>query len=325
MKPHRIEKVSIVIPVYNEEGNIPNLYKELVDVLYTTKKEYEVIYVDDCSNDASLEILESLFANDIRVQVISLLGNQGQTIALSAGLKHAVGDVVIAMDGDGQHDPKYIPEFIKAIEEGNDLASSWKEEDQRDSNFLALLSRIFHKLVSSFTGAKMKYFGSTMKAYRRELVRNLDLSGDLHRFAGALVYYKGIRIKEIPIRIRKRLKGESAYGFGKIFRVALDLLLIKFLTKYAKAPFRLFGTISFLGIIVGLFGIGLVTYYKYVLGLPSQQNTGLLIVSAIGIIVSVQLLVFGFLAELISRIYHTSDQKGLYAVRTHLRHQDICE
>ncbi len=320
MKPYLIQKISIVIPVYNEAENILPLFRELTHVLQSTSKEYEIIYVDDCSADNSLEVLEELFQKDARVQVVSLLGNQGQTVAVSAGFKHAQGDVIIAMDGDGQHDPAYLPEFMRAIEEGYDLASSWKAEDSRGSHSVSLLSRVFHKLVSSSTGVKMKYFGSTMKAYRRELLKSLDLSGDLHRFAGVLVYYKGIKIKEIPIKIRKRVRGKSAYGIGKIFRVLLDLVLIKFLTKYSKAPFRVFGGISFIGIIVGTCGIGLVTYYKYVLGLPSQQNTGLLVVSAVVIIISFQLLIFGFMAELLSRVYYASDQRGFYTVRTHLKH-----
>lgn len=321
MKPYTIQKVSIVIPVYNEAENIVPLYTELSSVLGGTRKDYEIIYVDDCSSDASLEVLAELFEKDSHVQVVSLLGNQGQTVALSAGLKQAEGDVVIAMDGDGQHDPAYLPEFIGAIEEGNDLVSSWKLQDERGSRLVAVLSKTFHRIVSGFTGVRMKYFGSTMKAYRRELLHSLDLAGDLHRFAGVLVYYKGIKVKEIPIKIRKRVRGVSAYNIvGKIFRVLLDLLLIKFLTKYAKAPFRVFGTISLIGLILGTSGIALVTYQKYVLGFPSYQNTGLLIVSAVGIIVSIQLLVFGFIAELISRVYYASAQRGLYTIRTHLKH-----
>lgn len=321
MKPYVIKKISIVLPIYNEAENIVPLYRELTDVLGASLKEYEIIYVDDCSTDTSLEVLENLFTEDTHVQVVSLLGNQGQTIALSAGLKQAMGDVIIAMDGDGQHNPVYLPEFIQAIEEGNDLASSWKLQDERGNFLVAALSKLFHKIVSLFTGVKMKYFGSTMKAYRRELLHSLDLAGDLHRFAGVLVYYKGMQVKEIPIKIRKRVRGVSAYNIvGKIFRVVLDLLLIKFLTKYAKAPFRVFGIISFVGLALGLFGIALVTYQKYVLGFPSYQNTGLLIVSAVGIIVSIQLLVFGFIAELISRVYYASEQRGLYTIRTHLRH-----
>lgn len=320
MKPYIIQKISVVVPIHNEEENIVPLYLELTKVLRATLTDYEIIYVDDCSYDNSLATLDDLFTRDPRIQVVSLLGNQGQTIALSAGFKQAGGDVIIAMDGDGQHDPAYLKEFIKAIEEGHDLASSWKLQDERGSILFALLSKLFHKMVSMSTGVKMKYFGSTMKAYRRELLHSLDLSGDLHRFAGVLVYYEGIKVKEIPIKIRKRIRGSSAYGVSKIFRVILDLLLIKFLTKYAKAPFRVFGSISLIGLVLGVSGVVLVMYQKYVLGFPSYQNTGLLIVSAVGIIVSIQLLVFGFIAELISRVYYASDKRGLYTIKTHLRH-----
>lgn len=321
MKPNAVKKISVVIPIYNEAGNIMPLYEELVSVLSSSRKEYEIIYIDDCSSDASLEILGTLFQKDTHVEVISLLGNHGQTIALSAGFKRVSGDVVIAMDGDGQHDPSYVPQFIQAIEEGYDLASSWKSHDERGNMLHGVLSKVFHKIVGTVTGVKMNYFGSTMKAYRAALLQNLDLSGDLHRFAGALVYYKGIKVKEIPIVIRKREKGTTNYGIRKVFRVVLDLLLIKFLMTYSKAPFLIFGTVGLAGIVFGFIGIGIITYEKYIIGIPSYQNTGLLVVSAIGVIVGIQLLISGFVAELISRVYYASDRKGLYSIKIHLQHR----
>ena len=246
-------KISVVIPIYNEEGNIEQLYQELKQVL--GDDEYEIIYIDDCSRDKSLSILRKLFEGDTHVQVITLLGNHGQTAALNAGFHKAKGDVIVAMDGDGQHDPKYIPEFISAIEEGYDVASSWKQEDESSSKIKFALSNIAHKIIGGVAGAKMKYFGATMKAYRWEILQNLDLSGELHRFAGALIYYRGIKIKEIPIIIRARKRGKANYGLKKVIKVALDLLLIKFLVKYSKTPFRIFGSLGVLLIIIGLIGL----------------------------------------------------------------------
>ena len=234
---HNINKISVVIPIYNEELNITLLYDEIVVVLSKINKQYEIIFVDDCSSDNSLGILMEIFNKKPNIQVISLLGNQGQTSALNAGFKKATGDIIVAMDGDGQHNPKYIPEFIQAIEKGYDMASSWKQKRYSKKFYLFFFSNIAHKIIGKVIGIKMRYFGATMKAYNKNLLHNLELSGDLHRFAGALVYYEGIKIKEIPINIRPRKNGPSKYKVSKILKVVLDLILIRFLIKHAKTRF----------------------------------------------------------------------------------------
>jgi len=317
---NNIKKISVVIPVYNEQDNIKNLYGELSAVLSVIGKEYEVIFVDDSSADSSLEILKDLFKSDPRVQVVSLLGNQGQTMALKAGFKMASGDVVVAMDGDGQHDPKYIPEFVAAIEEGFDIASGWKQKDKSRGTASAMVSGIAHKIISRVAGVRMNYFGATMKAYRQELLKKLDLSGDLHRFMGALVYFKGIKVKEIPIEIRQRKGGRSNYTLKKILRVGLDLILIRFLTKYSKTPFRIFGTIGLLCGFFGLVGIGYIEILKYIFGQSAAANVAGLVISAIAFIIGIQFVFFGLMAEMISRIYYTSNNKEFFNVRENLKH-----
>lgn len=317
---NNIKKISVVVPVYNEQDNIESLYGELSAVLPSVGKEYEIIFVDDSSADYSLEILKGLFEKDHRVQVVSLLGNQGQTMALKAGFKMAEGDVVVAMDGDGQHDPKYIPDFIAAIEEGYDIASGWKQKDKSRNATGSLVSGVAHKIISGVAGVRMNYFGATMKAYRQELLKKLDLSGDLHRFMGALIYFKGIKVKEIPIEIRARKGGSSNYTAKKALRVGLDIILIRFLTKYSKTPFRIFGTIGLLSGFLGLAGVGYIETLKYVFGQSAASNVAGLVISAIAFIIGIQFVFFGLMAEMISRIYYTSNNRDFFSVREHLKH-----
>ncbi len=315
-----IKKISIIIPVYNEEANIIPLYNELKDILGRINKEYEIIYIDDHSQDNSKKILKNLFIKDRNIQLISLLGNHGQSLALSAGFKSGSGDVIIAMDGDGQHDPKYIPAFVRAIEDGYDLVGGWKIINSGQGKMISLFSKVAHFAIAKLSGSNLKYSGATMKAYRRDIVEQLELSGDLHRFMGALIYFKGIKIKEIPIEIRAREGGKSNYSLIKIFKVMLDLILLKFLTKYSKNPFRLFGFLSSLLLLAGFAGIFYVFYVKLAYGISTASNVSALIVSSILIMGGIQLLLFGLLAELISRIYHKSNHNVLFIKKEHLKH-----
>ncbi len=318
--PNQIQKVSVVIPIYNEEKNIKPLYQELKRTLGRLDQNYEIIYVNDCSTDHSLKILKSLWSQDKHLKIISLLGNQGQTAALSAGFKSAQGEAVIAMDGDGQHDPRYIPKFVAAISAGFDVVDGWKDRDEGRSRFKFFLSRQAHKIIAKITGVKMKYFGATMKGYHKNILKNLDLSGELHRFAGALIYYKGIKIKEIPIKIRVRTSGKSHYKLTKILKVALDLILIRFLIKYSKTPFRVFGLFGVLLNLLGFIGIAGVFIAKYGFGASTARNVSVLVISAIFCIIGVQFIFFGLIAELISRLYYTSGRKQFYNIKEEMTH-----
>ena len=315
-----IHKISVVLPVYNEEEAIESLYDELKAVLNELHKDYEIIFVDDCSQDNSLNILNKIFKKDNNVQVISLLGNHGQTLALSAGFKNASGDIIIAMDGDGQHNPKYIPEFLAGIEEGYDLVSGWKKEDKTRGFLSRLSSKIAHKIIAKLSGSSLKYSGATMKAYRKEILKKLELTGDLHRFAGALVEFKGIKIKEIPIEIRKRKSGKSNYTASKTLQVMLDLILLRFLVKYSKKPFRFFGFLGFLMTLMGFLGLAFVFIEKWFFNISTAGNSSILIMSAIFLIAGIQFIFFGLIAELISRIYYTSNNRDYFIKRYYLKH-----
>jgi len=320
MKPNVAKKVSIVLPVYNEEGNVESLYKELRETMRKQDKDYEIIFVDDCSYDNTFEMLQKIFKKDEHVQVISLMGNQGKAVALNSGLKHVTGDIIVIMDGDGQHNPEDIPRFIKAIDKGFDVASGWKQEDPGRSKFKSRLHGSINKALGKIMGVKMKYFGVAMKAYKKGVAERLELTGDLHRFAGALIYYEGINIKEIPISIRPRKEGVSKYRFGKIVgKVFLDVILVKFLTKYSKTPFRIFGPIGFFFGTLGTIGIAYVAITKYLLGISAFYNISILILSAIGITIGIQFIFFGLIAEMISRIYYTSNNKQFYTLKEHLK------
>ncbi|KKT79460.1 MAG: Undecaprenyl-phosphate 4-deoxy-4-formamido-L-arabinose transferase [Parcubacteria group bacterium GW2011_GWF2_44_8b] len=316
-----LKKVSIVIPMHNEEGNAMALYGELKEAMAKENRDYEIIFVDDYSYDNTFKILEDIFKKDKHVQVISLMGNQGKAVALNAGLKHVSGDIVLIMDGDGQHNPAYIPEFISAIQEGYDVASGWKKEDKGRSKFKSILHNNINRIIGKIMGVKMKYFGVAMKAYRKELIQRLELSGDLHRFAGVMVYYKGINIKEIPIKIRARENGSSKYSFGKIVgKVFLDIVLVKFLTKYSRTPFKIFGPIGFILGILGILGVGYIAINKYFFGISAFYDISILLLSAVAIIIGIQFIFFGLIAELISRIYYNPDNKATVLIKTSLKH-----
>lgn len=322
MQKEGANKISILIPVYNEDGNIVSLYEELTAVMSKLAKDYEIVFVDDCSHDDTFKILAGIFKKDSHVQVISLLGNHGKATALNAGLKYVSGDIVIIMDGDGQHNPEYIPQFISSIEEEDyDLASGWKQTDEGRNGFKSFLHDGINKMIGKIMGVRMRYFGVAMKAYKKNLIQRLELSGDLHRFAGTLVYYKGIRIKEIPMNIRVREKGVSKYSFRKIAgKVFLDIFLIKFLTKYSKAPFRIFGPIGFVFLALGLLGIGYVAVNKYFFGISAFYDVSILIISAIGVTIGIQFIFFGLMSEMIARIYYSSGNKQFYTLKEHLEH-----
>lgn len=234
------EFVSIVIPIYNEAQNLQELCKDIWDVMGSVNHDYEIILVNDGSDDHSWQIINELCNTHDQIRGIDLAGNYGQTLALRAGVKYAKGTMIIAMDGDMQHDPKYLPAFIKYIEEGYEMAGGAKSK--RPENFLKkVMANFAHWIIRKISGVKMKYFGATFKAYRSYLLKNYTLLGDSHRFLGALLARKGVKYIEFPIDINKRKSGKSNYRIKKVFLVILDLIFLKFIISYMNKPFRLFG------------------------------------------------------------------------------------
>src|SRR5580700_5529539 len=243
--------LSIVVPIHNEEHSILPLYDRLTAVLVGIRRPYEIIFIDDASTDRSHELLGHLVATDPRLKVVRLRRNFGQTAALSAGFHEARGKIIIAMDGDLQHAPEDIPALISKIDEGYDIASGWRKERIDNPITRKIPSRVANWLMSKASGVDLRDFGTTFKAYRAEVLKDVHLYGDLHRFIPALASFYGARVAEVPIQNTLRVSGNSHYGLSRTFRVLFDILTIRFLLKYFTRPMHFFGVIGLAGTVSG--------------------------------------------------------------------------
>src|ERR1700694_1284967 len=244
--------LSVVIPIHNEEPSILPLYDRLTAVLETVQKPYEIIAVDDASTDRSFDLLANLVETDPRLKVIRLRRNFGQTAALSAGFDEAQGSVIVSLDGDLQHDPEDIPALLAKIDEGYDIASGWRKERLDNALTRKIPSRVANWLMAKASGVELRDFGTTFKAYRAEVLKDIHLYGELHRFIPALASFYGARVAEVPISNTPRTTGDSHYGLGRTFRVLFDILTIRFLLKYFTRPMHFFGAIGLIGTLSGM-------------------------------------------------------------------------
>src|ERR1700682_6131817 len=243
--------LSIVIPIHNEEPSILPLYDRLTAVLESQQKQYEIIFVDDASTDRSFDLLANLVEIDARLKVVRLRRNFGQTAALSAGFDEAQGSIIISLDGDSQHAPEDIPALLAKIDEGYDIASGWRKDRVDNPITRRIPSRIANWMMARASGINLRDFGTTFKAYRAEVIKEINLYGELHRFIPALASFYGARIAEVPIRNVNRAHGDSHYGIGRTFNVLFDILTIKFLLNYFTRPMHFFGRIGLLGVTLG--------------------------------------------------------------------------
>lgn len=305
--------LSIVIPIYNEEENIQILHEKLKEVLDSLEKEYEILFVDDGSTDRTLSILEEIQAKDKHVVVLSLRRNFGQTAAFAAGFDFARGDVIVTMDGDLQNDPADIPKLLELIKD-NDLVSGWRKK-RKDPFFTRRLPSIAANwLISKVTGVKLHDYGCSLKAYRRDVIKNLKLYGEMHRFIPAVASWYGVRIAEVETVHYPRLRGKSKYGISRTVKVVLDLITVKFLQSFSTKPIQFFGPI---GILSGLFGF-LISLYLAIDKLFFGRDIGgrpLLLLGALLIIVGIQLIGMGLLGEMLVRVYHESQRKPIYVIK----------
>jgi glycosyltransferase involved in cell wall biosynthesis len=314
-------KYSIVVPFHNEEENVTVLYARLKQVMEQVGESFELVLVDDGSNDRTYKLLEEIVAVDSRVLVVKLRRNFGQTSALAAGFDHASGEFILAMDGDLQHDPNEIPNFLEKLEEGYDVVSGWRKE--RIDNFIMrrIPSRCANWLMAKLSGVDIHDFGTTFKAYRHEVIQNIPLYGEMHRFIPALAAWYGASICEIPIKNVNRERGKSHYGIGRTFRVFFDLLTIRFLIKYMSRPLHFFGGFGALGILAGSF-ISAVLLGMKVMN-PHQnmmdQHGPLFVIAGVMILAGIQLLAIGLLGELAVRHYHTSQHPAPYTIERIVR------
>src|SRR2546425_4940415 len=258
--------LSIVIPIHNEEPSLLPLYDRLTSVLESLQKPYEILFVDDASTDRSFELLANLVETDERLKVIRLRRNFGQTAALSAGFHEASGEVIIAMDGDLQHAPEDIPALLRKIDEGYDIASGWRKERLDNAFTRKIPSRIANWLMAKTSGVNLRDFGTTFKAYRAEVLKDVHLYGELHRFIPALASFYGARVAEVPISNTPRATGDSHYGLGRTFRVLFDILTIKFLLKYFTRPMHFFGALGMAGTSLGFLMLAYCAGDKFING-----------------------------------------------------------
>ncbi len=245
------KELSVIIPLFNEEKNLSSLYRELKSALKSFSKSYEIIFVDDGSKDNSWSVLERLHAQDKDIKGIQFRKNSGKAAALSVGFKHAKGKVIVTMDADLQDDPGEIPKFVKKLNEGYDLVSGWRFKRQ-DPLSKTLPSKVFNYLTSMLTGIRIHDFNCGFKAYREEVVKDIELYGDLHRYIPVLAHWRGYKIGEIKVRHHLRTQGKSKYGVERFFRGLLDLITVVFLTRYMRRPLHLFGSLGLMLFLIGL-------------------------------------------------------------------------
>lgn len=307
--------ISVVIPIHNEEPAILPLYDRLTAVLRQIGRPYEILFIDDSSTDRSFELLANLVETDGRLKVIRLRRNFGQTAALAAGFDEAEGQVIIALDGDLQHDPEDIPALLGKIDEGFDIASGWRK--QRIDNALTrrLPSRVANWLMARISGVGLRDFGTTFKAYRAEILKDVNLYGELHRFIPALASFYGARVAEVPIRNAPRLRGDSHYGLGRTLNVLFDLLTVKFLLSYFTRPMYFFGKLGIAGTAVGGLILGYLFVYKVTGHEIAVQHGPLMVAGALLLLAGLMMFSTGLLGEVLMRTYFESQGRRIYAIR----------
>jgi len=308
-------QVSVVVPVLNEQDNIGALCEQITQAL-ADKYDYEIIFVDDGSTDDSFAILSRLQESDSKVRVIRFRKNFGQTAALSAGFDHAQGNTIVALDADLQNDPADIPKMIDKLEEGFDVVSGWRRKRHDKAITRLVPSKIANWLIAGITGVKLHDFGCTLKAYRREVIAETKLYGEMHRFIPALASWSGARICEVVVNHRPRTAGAAKYGLGRTFKVVLDLITVKFLGSFSTKPIYIFGG---LGVLCGAGSVicGLaVLYQKFISEQHLAMNRNpLLVLAAMLVTATIQFILMGLLAELLVRTYHESQNRPTYTIK----------
>lgn len=306
-------ELSVVIPLYNEEENVEKLHEKLREVLSNLEISHEIIYIDDGSLDGTLKILEEIQKRDPNVVVLSLRRNFGQTAAFAAGFDFARGDIVITMDGDLQNDPADIPKLLEAIKDA-DLVSGWRK-NRKDPFFSRRLpSIIANWLIGKVTGVKIHDYGCSLKAYRREVVKNLRLYGEMHRFIPALASWYGVKIKEIEVTHHPRYRGKSKYGIGRTIKVLLDLVTVKFLHSFSTKPIQFFGPIGVFFMFLGATIVLYLMFLKFSKGV-SIGGRPLLLGGFFSILIGLNFIGMGLLGEMIVRVYHETQKKPIYILK----------
>ncbi len=306
-------ELSVVVPVYNEEANVEPLIGEINGVLRHLGKSYEVVVVDDGSEDQTFAALSKLYREQPTMKVVRLKRNFGQTAALAAGLAYARGEIVILMDGDGQNDPADIPALLAKLAEGNDLVAGWRFKRRDPFLRRRLPSMVANRLISWTTRVKLHDYGCTLKAMRKDIAKNLKLYGEMHRFIPAIAHERGARIAELKVNHRPRLRGQSKYGITRTLRVVLDLLTVKFMISYSTRPSHVFGPIGILSGVGGFLIAIYLTIQKWVYDLEIGGRP-LLLLAILLIFIGFQFVTMGLLGEMLARTYHESQDRPVFVV-----------
>ncbi len=313
-KPQPAPELSLFLPVLNEEDNLRPMHAKISEALDALGKTAEVIYVDDGSTDQSLQVLRDIAAGDERVRVISLRRNYGQTAAMSAGIDAARGKILIPMDADLQNDPKDIARLLDKLNEGYDVVSGWRK-DRKDALVLRKIpSWIANSVISKIGGVPLHDYGCSLKAYRREVIQDVKLYGEMHRFIPIYAAWAGARVTEIPVDHHARTFGKSKYGISRTIKVVFDLMTIKFMASYQTKPIYVFGTFGLVAFLLSMFAGLWAFYLKFISGV-SFILTPLPVIAIVLLAISMQFFLMGLLAEMLVRTYHESQDKAIYAVR----------
>lgn len=327
-KTETAPEISLFLPVLDEQENLRPMHAKIREALESLGKTAEVIYVDDGSTDKSLEILREIASEDERVRVISLRRNYGQTAAMSAGIDAAKGEILIPMDADLQNDPNDIARLLEKLNEGYDVVSGWRKNRQDKLISRKIPSQIANKIISWIGGVPLHDYGCSLKAYRREVIQDVRLYGEMHRFIPIYASWAGARVTEIPVEHHARTRGVSKYGISRTIKVVFDLMTIKFMASYQTKPIYVFGTFGmvafFISIFSGLYALFLKSANR--LGLPQYHadfvETPLPILCIVMFAISMQFILMGLLAEMLVRTYHESQDKTTYAVREKIGFED---
>ncbi|HIC97643.1 MAG TPA: glycosyltransferase [Aquificaceae bacterium] len=313
--------ISVIIPAYNEEESVRPLYEKLKRVLEKVGEDYEILFVDDGSEDGTYGVLKEIAQKDLSVKVIRFRRNYGQTAAMYAGFEHARGDVIITMDADLQNDPEDIPRLLEKLREGYDIVSGWRKDRKDPLLSRRVPSKIANWIISKVTGVELHDYGCTLKAYRAGIAKKYRLYGDMHRFLPALARRFGAKITEIPVNHHPRRYGRSKYGIGRTLRVLLDLFLVKFLNEYITKPLYVFGGVGAVLFLVGLFIELYLTFLKVFTGADIGDRP-LLLLGVLLILTGVQFLSTGIIAELLVRTYYESRGEKPYTIEDKINIED---
>jgi glycosyltransferase involved in cell wall biosynthesis len=309
-----VQSISLVLPVYNEEESLPHLYEALVAALTPLSCQWQVVLVNDGSKDGSAALLEEIAQHDEHFVAVHLRRNFGQTAAMAAGFDQATGEVIIALDADLQNDPADIPKLLDKLAEGYDVVSGWRK-NRKDKWLTRILpSQLANGLISTLTGVHLHDYGCSLKAYRREVLQDVRLYGEMHRFIPALAYWAGGRVAEVEVTHHPRRFGQSKYGLSRILRVVLDLLTVKFLLSFSTKPIQVFGKWGLISFLVGLLVAGYLTVEKLAFGVALANRPALLL-AVLLMVLGAQFVAMGLLAELQARTYYEAQGKRIYAIR----------